>query len=121
MAVSGATVANEQQLLANAANFDGDDVIGVTLPATVGNDWLIASGGGAHLAVNAGSGRDTVVLNDYGHAVNGGEGVDTAVFAGVRAAYGVTGAAGGFTVRAAAGGDANTLSNMERIPAWRWT
>lgn len=125
MAVSGATVANEQQLLANAANFAGDDVIGVTLPAVVGNDWLIASGsgndrisisgGGAHLAVNAGSGRDTVVLNDYGHAVNGGEGVDTAVFAGARAAYGVTGAAAGFTVRAAAGGDANTLSNMERI------
>lgn len=125
MAVSGATVANEQLLLANAANFDDDDVIGVTLPATVGNDWLIASGGGndrisitgggAHLAVNAGSGRDTVVLNDYGHAVNGGEGVDTAVFAGSRAAYAMTGAAGGLTVRAAAGGDANTLSNMERI------
>ncbi|MYN06565.1 DUF4214 domain-containing protein [Pseudoduganella aquatica] len=125
IAVTGSTVANEQQLLANAANFGGDDSIAVTLPAIVNTNWLIASGagddrisitgGGARLSVDAGSGKDIIVMNDYGHAIDGGAGIDTAVFAGNRAAYAVTGAGGGFSVRAAAGGSANTLSNVERI------
>jgi hypothetical protein len=126
MAVTGSTVANEQRLLANAANFGGDDAIAVTLPAIVNTDWLIASGagndrisltgGGARLSIDAGSGRDTIVMNDYGHKVDGGDGVDTAVFAGKRADYTVAAAAGGYTVSAAAaGGLADTLVNIERI------
>ena len=125
MAVNSSTVPNEQQLLANAANFAGNDVISVSLPAIVGTNWLVAAGdgndrisvtgGGARLSVNAGTGRDSIVLGDNGHAVNGGEGIDTAVFAGNRASYTVTGVAGGYTVGAVGGGAVNTLTGVERI------
>jgi hypothetical protein len=70
-------------------------------------------GGGATLSVNAGTGNDTITLGDDGHSVDGGAGIDTAVFSGARSAYTVTKTTTGYSVQASGG--TNTLAGVERL------
>ena len=120
--VTGATAFNKT-LLANAANFAGDDVINVTLGAVAVSPWKVASGagndkvmikgGGSSLSVDAGAGNDIITLGDSNHSIDGGAGTDTAVFSGARAAYTLTKTATGYTVQSSAGTD--TLTGVERL------
>jgi hypothetical protein len=123
LAVNGDTVFNEKLLL-DGANLPSDDIINVTLAGNLATPWLIAAGagndtvtlkgGGATLSVNAGSGNDRITLGDSGHGVDGGSGVDTAIFGGARSAYTVSKAGANFTVQSNAGG-VDTLANVERL------
>ncbi len=72
-------------------------------------------GGAGALSLNAGAGNDTVTLPDAGHVVDGGADTDTAIFAGARAGYAVSTAAGTMTVRATGAALADTLTNVERL------
>jgi hypothetical protein len=119
---TGATPVDES-LLADPDNLPADDVLDVTMPATLASPWLLSTGagndsitlrgGGAQLSVDGGSGNDRIMLGDDGHRIDGGSGVDTAVFAGARAAYTVTGDAGACTVQSSGGAD--TLAGVERL------
>lgn len=123
--VNGNTIVSEK-LLADGSNLPGDDSIIVTLPATLvtpfsvasgaGNDKITISGGGGQLSVNAGDGNDSITFGDDGHSVDGGNGTDTAIFAGARSAYTVLKTADGYTVHANAAGSAtDSLANIERL------
>lgn len=124
IAVTGATVIDER-LLANGANLAGNDVIDISLPATLQSPWLISAGtgddtiklagGGGGLSLNAGSGNDRITLVDRGHAVDGGSGLDTAVVVGKHAAFTVAASGSSFAVTAAGGTLADTLTNVERL------
>lgn len=124
LAVTGATVLNEA-LLGQAANFPGADVFDIALPARLDAPWLFASGagddvislagGGASALLDAGSGDDVIRLVDFGHSVEGGAGIDTAIFDGAAADFVVTSSNGVITVTPAAGGAADTLQNVERL------
>ena len=124
VAATGSTLVDEH-LFANGADFPGDDVVTIALPASVGTSWPIATGpgndmvtlkgGAGALSLNAGTGNDTVTLTDAGHTVDGGTGTDTAIFAGTRASYVVGTVAGTTTVRATSATLADTLANVERL------
>lgn len=123
LAVGGDTVLDER-LLGQSAYFTGNDIISVTLPAAPPAPWLIEAGdgddqvtilgGGSRLSVSAGTGNDTITLGDRGHAVDGGAGVDLAVFSGNRGAYTISNGAAGAVVTAVGGG-ADTLTGVERV------
>jgi len=120
--VTGGSSMNKT-LLANGDNLPGDDVINVTLGAVAANPWNIASGagndkiaikgGGSSLSVNAGTGNDTITLADDNHAVDGGDGVDTAVLNGAMKNYSITHTTTGYTVTGSGGVD--TLTGIERL------
>jgi hypothetical protein len=120
--ISGSTALGKT-LLEDGNNFSGDDRFNVTLPASLstpwklssgaGNDKITISGGGSGLSVNAGTGNDVITLGDSNHAVDGGAGIDTAVFSGARAAYAITKTADGYSVKGSAGTD--TLVGVERV------
>ncbi|MYM69292.1 DUF4214 domain-containing protein [Pseudoduganella sp. FT55W] len=120
--ISGSTVLGKA-LLENGNNFSGDDTINVTLPATLstpwklasgaGNDKIVIKGGGNGLSVDAGIGNDVITLSDSNHTVDGGAGIDTAVFGGARAAYTIAKTADGYSVKSSAGTD--TLVGVERV------
>jgi hypothetical protein len=126
MAVTGATLIDDR-ILSDSSYFTGDDVINVTLPASLpsaytvnggdGNDRITIKGGGGQLGAAAGNGSDTIVLADHGHRVSGGAGIDLAIFSGQRSAYAVAAStsATGDSVVSAIGGAADTLSGVERI------
>lgn len=123
LAVTGATVIDER-LFADASNFSGNDVISITLPNVVATPWTVASGsgddtvtirgGGAALSVSGGSGNDTVTLLDNGHAVDGGDGVDTVVLAAARSTFSIT-KNGGAYVLSAAGQASDVLQHVETL------
>jgi hypothetical protein len=123
LAVTGATVIDER-LFADAANFSGNDVISITLPAAVTIPWTVAAGsgddtvtlrgGGTALSANAGSGNDTITLLDNGHAVDGGDGTDTVSLAGARSTFSIT-KVGGAYVLASAGQANDVLQNVETL------
>lgn len=120
----------DDRILADSTYFSGHDTISVTLPASVtsltsayivnggdGDDRISITGAGSMLSANGGNGADTIVLGDHGHTVNGGAGMDTAIFSGTRASYTIaasTSAAGGSTVTLN-GSASDTLSGIERI------
>lgn len=122
-------LALDDRILQDSAYFSGNDTISVTLPATLatlvtayavnggdGNDRITIKGGGGMLSANGGNGNDTIVLGDHGHTVDGGAGMDVAIFSGTRASYTVTAsatAAGNSTV--AAIGAQDTLAGIERL------
>jgi hypothetical protein len=123
LAVTGTSVIDERMFL-DAANFSGNDVISVTLPASVTTPWVIASGsgddavtlrgGGGALSVNAGAGNDTIALLDYGHAVDGGDGFDIVSLAASRSAFSITKNGDSF-VLAAAGQGNDVLRHVETL------
>ena len=114
----------DYKILANANYFPNDDVVSIELPSKIYEPWLIASGagkdtvtlngGGTLLSANLGDGNDTIILKDYGHTVDGGDGTDTAMFSGNRVSYTVSQASTGWTISSSAGG-INTLTNVERL------
>lgn len=103
--------------------FQGNDTIRVELPAVLqqavtitagaGDDAITVGGGGQLLGVAAGDGSDTIsVLSDH-HQIDGGAGVDTLVYAGVRADYTVERTDTGLEVGSAGGSD--IVANVERV------
>lgn len=71
----------------NGADYTGDDVITIDLPAHLydpvmvqagsGNDRVSLNGGGGQLGVMAGDGNDQITLLGGAHTVDGGGGIDT--------------------------------------------
>ena len=122
LAINSNTVVSEK-LLFDGANLPSNDVVNITLGGNLaapwavatgaGNDKVMIKGGGATLSVNAGTGNDTITLGDDGHSVDGGAGIDTAVFSGARSAYTVTKTGAGYSVQASGGTD--TLAGIERL------
>lgn len=96
LAVTGSSNIDES-IFANAANFGSDDIFNITLPAALGKNWTIASGagndsitasgGGGLLAIDAGNGNDRITVADNSFRINGGDGIDTLVFANARGSY----------------------------------
>lgn len=123
LAVTGASTIDER-MLADAANFSGNDVISVTLPGVLAAPWAIAAGsgddsvslrgGGGGLSVNAGSGNDAIALIDNGHTVDGGDGLDTVSLAGTRSSFTITKNGDSF-VLAAAGQGNDVLKHVETL------
>lgn len=112
-------------LLANAANFAGDDVFTISMPTTLldtltieagaGNDIVSLAGGSSNLHVNAGTGNDTITLVSGAHRVDGGSGTDTVVLAGLNTDY-LKGSSGGWTTYThRSSGAVESLSGIERI------
>jgi hypothetical protein len=84
--------------------------IGVPLRAPTSGDDVIHAIGAS--ALNLGAGNDTVYVDFDSLAIDGGSGVDTAVFSGSRSAYTITQTSiGNFTITGPDGTD--TLSNVE--------
>jgi hypothetical protein len=112
-----------EKLLFDGANLPSNDIVNITLGGNLATPWAVATGagndkvmikgGGATLSVNAGTGNDTITLGDDGHSVDGGAGIDTAVFSGARSAYTVTKTTTGYSVQASGGTD--TLAGVERL------
>ena len=96
----------DRGLVLNGANFKGNDVFTITLPANLSIPWH----------VNAGDGNDTIIIKGDSSqlSVDGGAGADTVVLSGTQASYTVSGSGGNYTVRAA-NGVTETLANIERI------
>jgi hypothetical protein len=123
LAVTGASVIDERMFL-DAANFSGNDVISVTLPASVTTPWAIAAGsgddavtlrgGGGALSVNAGAGNDTITLLDNAHTVDGGDGADTVSMAATRSAFSITKNGDSFVLATAGQGNA-VLRHVETL------
>lgn len=123
--VVGTSVLDES-IFSNPANFPNNDLINISLPATVSTQWHISSGagddtvtllgGGAALSVNAGSGNDRIFLKDHQHAVDGGSGTDTVVFSGLRTNFNATKIGATVTVNAVgAPTKIDQLKNVERL------
>ena len=122
--VTGNTVLDEA-LLANPLNFPGNDVISVSLPASLpspyviaagaGNDVVTLKGGGGRLSVQAGDGNDAITLQDSGHAVDGGAGSDTVTFGRALSAYALTRSGSTYVVKDKAAGSSDTLTNAESL------
>lgn len=110
-------------LLALGAASPGDDSIRVELPAVLkqihtvasgdGNDTITLAGGGGMLHAEAGAGQDTIIVASGSHRIDGGAGLDTLVYGGVRGAYTIAKTAAGFTV--SGNGGVDTVSNVERV------
>jgi hypothetical protein len=76
---------------------NGNDDISVELPGHLytdfvvgagdGNDRITINGGGGRLGVAAGAGNDQVTILGDAHDVNGGLGIDTAIFTSARSNY----------------------------------
>jgi len=124
LAVDGNTQLDET-LLANPANFTGDDVINISLPAVIHSDWTVAAGdgndnvtikgGGESLSVDAGNGNDVITLGDDGHDIDGGAGFDKVILKGPHTAYTVaSNSNGGFDVQTS-DNVFDVLSNVERL------
>ena len=120
--VTGST-AVDLNLALNSANFAGDDVFTVTLPANLstpwainsgdGNDKIIINGGNKLLSANGGNGNDTIVLNSHGHNIDGGAGIDTVQLSEARSAVIITPTANGYQLTTSGGVD--QLTNVERL------
>lgn len=110
----------------NAADFNGDDVINVDVPAHLydpvmlqagaGNDRISLKGGGGQLGVMAGDGNDQITLLGGAHTVDGGGGTDTVRLSLARADAAIqrTGTTNAYTVTDKAG-TVDHLMGVERI------
>jgi len=113
----------DESMLANPANFSGDDQVNVTLATRLGQtlqlatgagkDRIVLKGGADSVLVDAGSGNDTITLLDHNHRVDGGSGSDTVVLAGPRSGYQISQSGNTLTLQSKAGSD--TLVNVERL------
>ncbi len=114
----------DASLLADAANFGGDDMISLDLPGTLYHDYLMAAGagndnitlrgGGGRMNLDAGSGNDKIMIMSDGHKVDGGAGIDSVAVGSIRGDYTIQHTADGFVVTDKAGA-VNTLLNVERL------
>ena len=117
------TTSIDLNLALNGANFAGNDVFTVTLPATLSTPWTInagdgddkvtLNGGGNQLSANGGNGNDVIVLQTHGHRVDGGAGIDTVQMSEARAAVTITPTATGYQLSTSSGTD--QLTNVERL------
>lgn len=123
--VTGSSIFNER-VFSVAGNFPDNDVFDINLPATIYQPWAIASGagndvvtingGGTLLSANLGDGNDTVVLKDFGHTVDGGIGIDAAIFSGNLSNYTLTKTGNTYTVRDNTGtAGTDTVTNIESL------
>lgn len=110
----------------DGANFSGNDVFNVTMPATLATAWVInggdgddtitLNGGGSNLSALGGNGNDTIVLTTHGHHIDGGAGADMVVLAGARSSYQLQATGNGYQISQISGGaGSDTLSSIERI------
>jgi hypothetical protein len=114
-------------LLGNPANFAGNDTIQVSLPATIysplkvyagdGNDVVALLGGGDKLSTDTGNGNDRIYSGAGNHVIDGGAGVDTIQFAGVRADTNFSKSATSYAIKAGNSG-VDIIRNAERF---EWT
>ena len=125
LAINGQTQLGDS-MLANPANFSGDDVVNVTLASKLeqklqlatgaGKDTIVLKGGAESVNLDAGSGNDTITLLDHNHIIDGGSGSDTVVLAGPRSSYQITQNGNNLTVQSKGFvGGIDTLSNVERL------
>jgi hypothetical protein len=122
IAVAGTSTIDDSLVL-NGANFAGDDVFTVTLPATLSTPWainagdgddkIILNGGGSQLSANGGNGNDVIVLRTHGHNVDGGAGIDTVQMSEARSAVTIAATANGYQLTTSSGID--HLTNVERL------
>lgn len=116
----------DERIFADASRFSGDDVFNVDLPSTLYSDYFISSGlgndrinitgGGGRLNVNAGAGNDIISIGKDNHNVDGGTGLDTAIFAGSRSSFTLNQNAATTTVSSKTGANGiDSLTNIERI------
>jgi hypothetical protein len=88
----------EHALLSSAELFPEDDVISISLPATVNTPWLIrpgqgddrisiVGGGVGKVTVEAGVGNDVITTSGGSHVINGGPGLDFVVLSKSKSTY----------------------------------
>lgn len=125
LAVTGQSRLDES-MLANPANFGGDDQVNVTLATRLGQtlqlatgagkDRIVLKGGADSVLVDAGSGNDTITLLDDNHRVDGGSGIDTVVLAGPRSIWQISQSGNTLMLQSKSyAGGSNTLVNVERL------
>ena len=113
-------------LLSDGATFSGDDTITISLPETVyqnillatgdGNDTISICGGGPNLNVNSGSGNDLINVSDFGHAIDGGNGDDACVFSNMASSYKITQLGTNIVITTGVNQyDVDTLTNVDLI------
>lgn len=116
----------DERIFADATRFSGDDVFNVNLPGTLysdyfissgaGNDLINISGGGGRLNVDAGAGNDVITIGLDNHTVDGGAGLDRAMFIGNRSAFNVDQFGSKTIVSPKTGvNGTDTLTNIERL------
>jgi len=119
-------ISSVSNALENSDFFRTNDSISIDLPSRLyepfiiesgmGDDVIRLSGGGGKIFANAGPGNDAIYLLKDNQFVDGGEGLDTAFFTGVKSRYSVDLSGPSATVRDLIGSDGlNTLINIERI------
>ena len=113
-------------LFENAAFYPGDDVISISMPDELTQDWVVRSGdgddlitltgGNGHLHVEAGSGDDVISLISQSHEVIAGDGYDKAVYLGDMNDYQITWStlSQSFVVNSSLG-STDTLHDLEKI------
>lgn len=124
---SGVYLANDQPIdsagLSGLASTSADDVINVSLPQTVyenyvittgsGNNTVTIQGGGASLSVQGGAGNDTMTVLDHGHSVDGGGGSNSVIYDLALSSETIQKSGGSYMVSDGTGSD--TLTNVQQI------
>jgi hypothetical protein len=124
ISITGTSVLDENTF-SNPLNFPNSDQINILLPATLPTHWTIASGtgddaitiqgGGSNLSVQAGDGSDSINLNDSGHSVDGGFGIDTVIYSHALGNYLISKNGGGYSVADTSGNVVDSLANIEEL------
>lgn len=123
---AGLFLADDQDpyvLFKNPQNFPENDVFSLDLPAELseylvfytgdGEDEIFVSGGYGKVGISAGAGNDEIVGGSLGHAIDGGNGLDTIYYGENFADYSISYSAISGKITLTLGGRSDQVTNIE--------